>query len=100
VVLNGDLLIVEDIIQIEQIMESHEVYWVDQAFLIQEALHFVVFNVLDSHVIKLHLIEVPLGVVESIHILFNVDLWQVVHQEKARELEWLVVRDWQHVILE
>lgn len=40
--LDGYLLLVEYVVQVEQIVQSHEMDWVHKALLIQESLEFEV----------------------------------------------------------
>lgn len=98
-VLNGYFLVVESIVQIEQIVQSHEMNWVYQALLIQECLEFKVFVISKSFHVKLNLIEIPLSIVESVNIFIEVQVWEMVLQEKSGILEWLIVNDRQDVVL-
>lgn len=80
-------------------MQSHEYYWVDQAFLIQEGFHLSVLVDLVAVVIELDLVEVSLGVVELIKVIGNIPFWEVGCEEELGELEGLVVCHGQHVFL-
>ena len=46
--------------------------WVNQALLIQESLELQVFVISNANAIKLNLIEIPLGIVESVNIFIKV----------------------------
>lgn len=73
--------------------------WVNQTLLIQKCLELYVFVILKTNAIKLNLIEIPLGIVESVSIFIKVQFWEMVLQEKPGILEWLIVDDGQDVVL-
>ena len=57
------------IVQIEQIVEGHEINWVNETFLVQKSPHLEIFVIHGTLVVKLNLIEIPFSVVKLIDIL-------------------------------
>lgn len=101
VVLYGDLLLPENVVEIEKVVLGHQHDGVNEALLVQEGLHVEILAVLGSQIVYLDLIEVPFSVVEFVEVLPGIHLiiFEVVLQVKFGELERFVVNDRQHVIL-
>ena len=98
-VLHSNFLLMENVMQIKQIVERHEINWVDQTLLIQESFHLKILVVLNSLIVELNLVEISFSIVEFVNVILEIQLGQLVHQEKSGELERLVVGYWQNFFL-
>lgn len=72
--LNCNFLLMEHEMQVKQVVESHEMNWVNKTLLIEESSEIEVSWVHDTFVIELNLVEISLCVVEFVNILLYVEL--------------------------
>ena len=78
-VIDGNLLIKERVVQIEKVVHSHEVDWENQTLLIQEAFKLNVFLIKYTKLILLCLVEVLFSIKEFVNIFFkSLELWMVM----------------------
>ena len=82
-ILDAYFLFIENIVHVEQIVLRHEINWENQNSLIQERLNLQKGSVLNTDIVKLNLVEVPLSVVKLVNILIYVPLWEMMLQEES-----------------
>ena len=80
VVIDGYLLVVENIVHVYQVLKRHENGGIDQTLLVKEALHLVVLVVGVGVIVQLGLVEVLFCVPEFVYVGIQVQVLEVVPQ--------------------
>jgi len=98
-VIDGNFLFKENVVEVEKVLDSHEYVRVDEAVTSEESLEVWVLGVRLETIVKLGHVEVFFGIVKFIDIVFYVPFWEALSQEKFTCLERHIVDKWENVLL-